>query len=78
MAKCGGMPCPCKQDAATPFEQFEDLARQLFAVPKRELDEWLVGERDRKQGTHAITTDGAQTSASDESAWSDASHSSSS
>lgn len=58
-----------KQDTATPFEQFEDLARRLFAVPKRELDE----KRPAKQDDHDPTVDTTRTDASEESLSSDSS-----
>jgi len=34
-----------KQTDSTPFDNFADLARRLFAVPKHELDEEIAKEK---------------------------------
>ncbi len=34
-----------KPDEKTPYDNFTDLARRLFAVPKHELDEEITKEK---------------------------------
>jgi hypothetical protein len=36
---------PTSPSGETPFQRFEDFARRIFAVPKKELDEKLAEQK---------------------------------
>lgn len=42
---------PQPEDTRTPFERFQDLAKQVFSVPKEEIDKRQAEyEKEKKQG----------------------------
>jgi len=43
---------PDADDARTPFERFQDLARRLLRVPKAEIDEQAKRYRKARESRH--------------------------
>jgi len=43
---------PDAAEESSPFKRFEDFARRIVAVPKRELDEKLAQHNAAKQGNN--------------------------
>ena len=41
------------EDKPTPFEKFEDVARRLFQVPKKEADKAALRERKAREAREA-------------------------